>query len=1070
MIGKTRALGMGGASALAIGAVLTFVPGEAAACVATSQLDGSVVVSVDINCKGTPTVLPFTTRYDDGEGSERYSGNGADSLTMTGGAISAGGSATPVVTEGSSTYNLDPSTDVQMLGGNDIVDISGTATVGADGAPVDISLGLGDDTFRISGAAIVYGSVLGNDGNDTFDVSGGDIRGSIFGNSGNDIVRISGNALVGVDPGPGIVDSVGLEAGDDQFTMTGGELAGAVSGGLGNDRITIENGTIGSFVEGNEGNDTIDISGGEIAGAVLGDLGDDDITISGGTIDFFVAGNDGDDTIIIGTAAGGPAIASSVFGDDGNDDIRILGGTIGTTVSPSDVSLGEGADIFQMSGGIVRGSLFAGSENDTVTISGNAIIEGGDGFSVAVAVPVPSVAVELDDGDDTLTMTGGTIGLESEPDDVDLGAGADTFRMSGGTITGSLYAGSENDNVTISGTAIIQGNLPPGSEPPFPGAVELNEGDDQFTMTGGTLGGSVSGGNGIDDVTISGGTITGDVEAETIRLSGGTIGGDFFGISRTTLIIDGSAVGDPLNLRNGVVFTGTDAVGTITNEDLAVGGTKTQNFNGFDTVSASNSTLGFGTGVQDIGLLTLGNGSTLFVNGNANMAGNVVVTGSTIDMIDGAAADVFTLGGLTLNGGTIGLDLNQQTGLADQLVAGTFTSSGANTILVNLLGTPEFAQATDIPIIVSTNGPLGGTFVTGISGTPSSLFTYELIAGANGGLFIRATPANFGIATAPDSAVNAGTVNTAIDALYGINDDAIDSDLGLAHGVQRVQISPTFGVFASGQFAHTEHDGFTINDNILAGSGPSFDANDFSAAISLDFNAAKHFGFDDRYGLNLGLFGGYASTDVGLGSFQGFDAIGDADNRSGMFGGYALFRQGVNYALVSASTFIGETDVSNGVLNTTGSYDTEGYAVTGSIGHIFALTDRIRFDLRGGMLGVSFTGDDYTDSGGNQFGKSRISFGAFKFEPGIYADYTLDNGMVLSPYARADFQQRFAYKNTTNIDSREIEFDDADFSVALSTGFNLKMSERATLSSEIRGKLSSDSSTIGGKLGLKIAF
>jgi hypothetical protein len=32
------------------------------------------------------------------------------------------------------------------------------------------------------------------------------------------------------------------------------------------------------------------------------------------------------------------------------------------------------------------------------------------------------------------------------------------------------------------------------------------------------------------------------------------------------------------------------------------------------------------------------------------------------------------------------------------------------------------------------------------------------------------------------------------------------------------------------------------------------------------------------------------------------------------------------------------------------------------------------------------------------------------------------------------------------------------------------MSERATLSSEIRGKLSADSSTIGGKLGLKIAF
>jgi len=32
------------------------------------------------------------------------------------------------------------------------------------------------------------------------------------------------------------------------------------------------------------------------------------------------------------------------------------------------------------------------------------------------------------------------------------------------------------------------------------------------------------------------------------------------------------------------------------------------------------------------------------------------------------------------------------------------------------------------------------------------------------------------------------------------------------------------------------------------------------------------------------------------------------------------------------------------------------------------------------------------------------------------------------------------------------------------------MSKKATMSGEIRGKLSSDSSTLGGKLGLKIQF
>ena len=189
-----------------------------------------------------------------------------------------------------------------------------------------------------------------------------------------------------------------------------------------------------------------------------------------------------------------------------------------------------------------------------------------------------------------------------------------------------------------------------------------------------------------------------------------------------------------------------------------------------------------------------------------------------------------------------------------------------------------------------------------------------------------------------------------------------------------------------------------------------------------------------------------------------------------MFGGYGLFRKEYNYALVSAIAFIGETDVSNGVLNTSGSYDTQGYAVTGSVGpHLHA---RRHAALRPARRPARryLHGDDYADSGGNQFGGSQISFGAFKFEPGIYTDTQLENGMTFSPYARADLQQRFGYRNTASIDSAEIDFDDSDFSAALSTGFNLKMSKKATMSGEIRGKLSSDSSTIGGKLGLKVAF
>ena len=38
------------------------------------------------------------------------------------------------------------------------------------------------------------------------------------------------------------------------------------------------------------------------------------------------------------------------------------------------------------------------------------------------------------------------------------------------------------------------------------------------------------------------------------------------------------------------------------------------------------------------------------------------------------------------------------------------------------------------------------------------------------------------------------------------------------------------------------------------------------------------------------------------------------------------------------------------------------------------------------------------------------------------------------------------------------------------TGFNLKLTQTATMSGEVRGKLSDDSTTLAAKLGLKVQF
>ena len=112
------------------------------------------------------------------------------------------------------------------------------------------------------------------------------------------------------------------------------------------------------------------------------------------------------------------------------------------------------------------------------------------------------------------------------------------------------------------------------------GAVSGGNGNDVLTISGGTIGSCVFGNEGTDQITVSGGSIVGDVEAETVTLTGGNIGGDIVGITGNTLVINDPASLSPLNLTDGVLFSGTNAVANITDTDLAAGGSETQVFSG----------------------------------------------------------------------------------------------------------------------------------------------------------------------------------------------------------------------------------------------------------------------------------------------------------------------------------------------------------------------------------------------------------------------------------------------------------------------------------------------------------
>ena len=872
-----------------------------------------------------------------------------------------------------------------------------------------VSLGAGDDTVNFSGGTL-DGSLLLGDGNDTLNMTGGTITGSVFADdaiAGDDTLNIGGTSIID--------GTVFAGAGNDTVTISGNARIGLALGEV--DSVGLE-----------EGDDTFVMTGGTLTGGVSGGTGNDTLSFSGGTVGDFVAGGDGDDRVFV---SGNVVITNLVTMEAGNDELRMSGGTIGTTTTDTAVDLGTGNDTFAMSGGQINGLVLGGTGDDIMTVGGTGIING-----------------ELHGNE-----------------------GADTISIGGNANVQSVYGDDGNDTINIGGAARV-------------GLVSGGIGDDQIAISGGIINGDVTGDGGDDTVTLSAGIINGSINAESVRLLGGTITGDITGLSGNTLQIQ---AGTNLNLRNGILIQGTNAVGTVTGTDLARsdgnGNFRAQNFSGFTSLALDGSTVGFAGTNQTIADLSLVNGSTLFISGQVSLlsptggAGNLTVNNSTVNLINGSTDDRLNVGNLTLNGGTIGIDVNQVTAQADQIITGTFNATGANVVLVNLVGTPQFAAVTIIPIApiagegVPTIGEGSPAFtVAGIPASVASLFTYDVITGPNGGLYLRARAADLVSPISPRIAVDSQPIETVTRSMLGITDDAIMTELGLAVSGNRSAAAPAFGIYASGQLAHVNHDGFDVSGAGISGVGPSFSANDFSVAGSVELDAAKYWGFDQNYGLNIGLFGGYASSDVTLDPTALFADVGNGKNESGMIGGYGLFRQGTSYALIAATGFFGETDLNNAVLNSTGSYGTEGYAVTGSVGHVYALGEKLRFDLRGGLLGAAFQGDPYTDSAGVAFGRSKISFGAVKFEPGFYGDFKLENGMVASPYARMELQQRFGYRNTGDIQGIKIDFNDSDFSAAFSGGLNVKVSEATTLSGELRTKFSSDSSTIAGKLGLKVKF
>jgi Ca2+-binding RTX toxin-like protein len=233
----------------------------------------------------------------DDTGADSYTGGaGVDQVSYTSRSnpvfVTEDGSAN----DGEAGEHDNVASDVEAVdggAGNDVIDISGLATLGSPGFQGAFGNN-GNDTITGTSA----GDVLdGGFGDDTISAGGGDDQ--VSGDAGNDVLNGDAGSDT-IDPGDGDdhVDGGGDDdilipsAGND--TMTGGAGNDGVEGGDGND--TLDGGPGDDSIDGGNGADTItsadgvsdDVRCGEGTDAVTADTKDtiagDCETVTGGTI------------------------------------------------------------------------------------------------------------------------------------------------------------------------------------------------------------------------------------------------------------------------------------------------------------------------------------------------------------------------------------------------------------------------------------------------------------------------------------------------------------------------------------------------------------------------------------------------------------------------------------------------------------------------------------------------------------------------------------------------------------------------------------------------------------------
>ncbi|MEH1943974.1 MAG: calcium-binding protein [Nostoc sp.] len=310
--------------------------------------------------------------WNNGDGSDRISGNAGYDVVEVNGAAAAGDSfRLQGDAQGRAIFdrlNLVPFTltvdtaerfEVNGGGGDDIFDVNDLAGTGVNA--VSFAGGAGNDLLDGSGTATPL-SGFGGEGNDTF--TGGTGNDNLYGDAGNDLLR-GGDGIDFLSGGGGSDTLVG-NRGNDTFI-----------GGAGSDRLIWNNGDGSDRISGNAGYDVVEVNGAAAAGdsfrlqgdaqgrAIFDRLNLVPFTLTVDTAERFeVNGGGGDDIFDVNNLGGTAVNAVSFAGGAGND---LLDGS--GTATPLSGFGGEGND-----------SLYGGTGNDNLYgDAGNDILRGGAG-------------------------------------------------------------------------------------------------------------------------------------------------------------------------------------------------------------------------------------------------------------------------------------------------------------------------------------------------------------------------------------------------------------------------------------------------------------------------------------------------------------------------------------------------------------------------------------------------------------------------------------------------------------------------------------------------------------------